>query len=102
MNPISHSVRFPIGARYINRQVLGIFLAALAVLMSIALGDRLIRFLEQAASGGIPGDLVLYLLLLRMPEMFQLVLPFFSILPCSWVWGACIPVKKWLCCAAAA
>jgi lipopolysaccharide export system permease protein len=76
MNRISHSVRFPIGARYINRQVLGIFLAALAVLMSIALGDRLIRFLEQAASGGIPGDLVLYLLLLRMPEMFQLVLPF--------------------------
>ena len=69
-------VRFPIGAWYINRQVLGIFLAALAVLMSVALGDRLIRFLEQAASGGIPGNQVLYLLLLRVPEMIQLVLPF--------------------------
>jgi lipopolysaccharide export system permease protein len=76
MQRIPSFFRFPIGARYINRQVAGIFLAALAVLMSIALGDRLIRFLEQAATGGIPGDLVLYLLLLRVPEMLQLVLPF--------------------------
>lgn len=76
MHWISTYFCFPIGARYINRQVLGIFLAALTVLMSIALGDRLIRFLEQATSGGIPGDLILYLLLLRVPEMIQLVLPF--------------------------
>ena len=66
----------PIGARYLNSQVLGIFVAALAVLLSIALGDRLIRLMDQAASGGIPGDLVLYLVMLRLPEMLQLVLPF--------------------------
>ena len=36
----------PVGTRYINRQVLGIF-AALAILLSIALGDQLIQFLEK-------------------------------------------------------
>ena len=76
MDWISRHIHLPVGARYINRQVLGIFVAALAVLLSIALGDRLIRFLERAASGGLPGDLVLYLLFLRVPEMLQLVLPF--------------------------
>ena len=66
----------PLGARYINRQVLGIFLAALAVLLSIAMGDKLIQFMEKAASGNIPADRVLYIVMLRMPEMIQLVLPF--------------------------
>ena len=66
----------PVGARYINRQVLGIFFAALAILLSIALGDRLIQFLEKAAAGNIPADRVFYIVLLRMPELVQLVLPF--------------------------
>ena len=66
----------PVGARYINRQVLGIFLAALTILLSIALGDKLIQFLEKAAAGSIPTDRVFYIVLLRMPELVQLVLPF--------------------------
>ena len=66
----------PVGARYINRQVLGIFLAALTILLSIALGDKLIQFLEKAAAGNIPADRVFYIVLLRMPELVQLVLPF--------------------------
>lgn len=66
----------PVGARYINRQVFGIFFAALAILLSIALGDKLIQFLEKAAAGSIPADLVFYIVLLRMPELIQLVLPF--------------------------
>lgn len=66
----------PVGAHYINRQVLGIFIAALVVLLSIALGDRLIQLLEKAAAGNIPADRVLYIVALRMPEMIQLVLPF--------------------------
>ena len=66
----------PMGARYINRQVLGIFLAALAILLSIALGDKLIQFLEKAAAGNIPANRVFYIVLLRMPELIQLVLPF--------------------------
>lgn len=66
----------PVGARYINRQVLGIFLVALSILLSIALGDRLIQFLEKAAAGNIPADRVFYIVLLRMPELIQVVLPF--------------------------
>ena len=44
----------PLGARYINRQVVGIFLAALAVLLTITLGDKLIQLMEKAAAGDIP------------------------------------------------
>ena len=44
----------PVGSRYINRQVLGIFLAAPTILLSIALGDKLIQFLEKAAAGTFP------------------------------------------------
>ena len=66
----------PLGARYINRQVLGIFLAALAVLLSIALGDKLIQLLEKAATGNIPANKVLYIVMLRIPELAQTVVPF--------------------------
>ena len=66
----------PMGARYINRQVLGIFLAALAVLLTIALGDKLIQLLEKAAAGNIPADKVFYIVMLRVPELAQVVLPF--------------------------
>ncbi|NCF45398.1 MAG: LPS export ABC transporter permease LptF [Proteobacteria bacterium] len=66
----------PVGARYINRQVLAIFLVALSVLLSVALGDRLIEFLQKAAAGNIPADRVFYIVLLRMPELIQVVLPF--------------------------
>ena len=66
----------PLGARYINRQVLGIFLAALAVLLSIALGDKLIQLLEKAATGNIPANKVLYIVMLRIPELAQTVMPF--------------------------
>ena len=66
----------PMGARYINRQVLGIFLAALAVLLTIALGDKLIQLLEKAAAGNIPADKVFYIVMLRVPELAQVVIPF--------------------------
>ena len=65
----------PLGARYINRQVLGIFLAALAVLLSIALGDKLIQLLAKAATGNIPANKVLYIVMLRIPELAQTVVP---------------------------
>jgi len=66
----------PLGALYINRQVLSIFLAALAILLSIALGDKLIQLLEKAAAGNIPADQVLYIVSLRIPELAQMVMPF--------------------------
>ena len=62
-------------ARYINRQLLSAFAVTLAVLVAIALGDRLIRFFEKASIGGIPGDMVLFLVMLRMPELLQIIIP---------------------------
>ena len=40
------------------------------------MGDKLIHFLEKAAIGQLPGHMVLYVVLLRMPGILQLVIPF--------------------------
>ena len=66
----------PLGALYINRQVLSVFLATLAILLSIALGDKLIQLLEKAVTGNIPSNQVMYIVSLRIPELAQMVMPF--------------------------
>ncbi|MDB2594968.1 LPS export ABC transporter permease LptF [Pseudomonadales bacterium] len=63
-------------ARYITKQLLTVFAISLAVIFSIAMGDKLIHFLEKAAIGQLPGHMVLYVVLLRMPGILQLVIPF--------------------------
>ena len=65
----------PLGALYINRQVLSVFLTSLVILLSIALGDKLIQLLEKAVTGNIPSNQVMYIVSLRIPELAQLVMP---------------------------
>ena len=65
----------PLGALYINRQVLSVFLTTLVILLSIALGDKLIQLLEKAATGNVPSNQVMYIVSLRIPELAQLVMP---------------------------
>ena len=40
------------------------------------MGDKLIHFLEKAAIGQLPGHMVFYVVMLRMPGILQLVIPF--------------------------
>ena len=40
------------------------------------MGDKLIHFLEKAAIGQLPGHMVCYVVMLRMPGILQLVIPF--------------------------
>jgi lipopolysaccharide export system permease protein len=63
-------------ARYITKQLLTVFAISLALIFSIAMGDKLIHFLEKAAIGQLPGHMVLYVVMLRMPGILQLVIPF--------------------------
>lgn len=53
-----------------------VFSVALLVILVIAMGDKLIHFLEKAAVGQLPGKMVLYVVMLRMPSILQLVMPF--------------------------
>lgn len=61
--------------RYLSREVLQISAAITLVLLLIFLSSRLIRFLEQAASGGLSPELVASMILWRVPSALELILP---------------------------
>ena len=65
-----------IAFRYVNREVLAIFLVALAMLLLVALGGRFISYLQEAAMGKFTGTTVLIIMAYRLPEFVQLVAPF--------------------------
>ena len=61
--------------RYLTREILVTTGTITCVLLVIFLSSRLVRFLEQAASGGLPIDLVWALVLWRIPSSLELILP---------------------------
>ncbi|MDY6828921.1 MAG: LPS export ABC transporter permease LptF [Pseudomonadota bacterium] len=61
--------------RYSLRQILAATAGISLVLMLVVLSSRFGRFLEDAAAGRLPADLVLTLLALRIPGMIELILP---------------------------
>ena len=61
--------------RYLFREVLQVFAAVLAVLLLIYVSNRFVRYLAQAASGYISGDLILELMLLKLAENLSILLP---------------------------
>ena len=64
------------GFKYINGRVLPIFLIALSITVAILVGERLIHFLEKAATGGVPPQAIFLLVAFRLSELLQLVIPF--------------------------
>ena len=66
----------PVAARYINRELLLVFVVTLLVVTVIAVGGRFIGYLQDAAVGKYAAESLLTLLLLRLPEFMQLLLPF--------------------------
>ncbi|MEM1433061.1 MAG: LPS export ABC transporter permease LptF [Pseudomonadota bacterium] len=63
-------------ARYLNRELLSVFLVVLAVLLVMAMGGRFIGYLQEAAAGKFNAGNLLLLLGYRLPEFAQLLLPF--------------------------
>ncbi|KAB7628339.1 LPS export ABC transporter permease LptF [Alkalilimnicola sp. S0819] len=68
-------MRLSIVARYLIREVVQAWLAVTLVLVAVLLTNRLVRFLAEAASGEIPGDVVLALLGYKALSHLGLVLP---------------------------
>lgn len=66
----------PILYRYIMRELLLVFIVTSVVLLLIGLGGRFIGYLQDAALGKFAADALVPLLVLRLPEFFQLTLPF--------------------------
>jgi lipopolysaccharide export system permease protein len=65
-----------IAARYLNRELVGIFAVTLAMLLLVAVGGRFIGYLQEAAMGRFTGATVLTIMYMRLPEFVQLVTPF--------------------------
>jgi lipopolysaccharide export system permease protein len=66
----------PILFRYVTRELVWVFLVVAVVILLIGMGGRFIGYLQDAAMGKFPGQAVLTIMLLRLPEFLQLVLPF--------------------------
>lgn len=65
-----------VAARYINRELLSVLAVVVLVLLVVALGGRFVGYLQEAALGKYPGDSLLTIIWLRLPEFLQQLLPF--------------------------
>lgn len=65
-----------VAARYVNRELVAIFIVTLVMLLLVAVGGRFISYLQEAALGRFTGATVLTIMGLRMPEFIQQVAPF--------------------------
>ena len=63
-------------ARYAFRELLGVFVVVGLVLLLIGLGGRFIGYLQDAALGKYAADVLFTLMVYRLPEFLQLILPF--------------------------
>lgn len=61
--------------RYLAKEVYSTAFAVTLVLVLVFLGNQTVRFLSQAATGGIPASVVLHLILLELPYLLGLLLP---------------------------
>jgi lipopolysaccharide export system permease protein len=61
--------------RYLAKEVFVTLLALIIILMFIIISNQLVGYLNRAASGRIPGILVLKLLFLEMPNLLTVLLP---------------------------
>lgn len=64
-----------IAHRYLFREVSQVFVAMMAVLLLIYVSNRFVRYLAQAASGYISGDLISELVLLKLAENLAILMP---------------------------
>ncbi|MFE8069487.1 LPS export ABC transporter permease LptF [Marinobacteraceae bacterium S3BR75-40.1] len=61
--------------RYLTRQVLVGMLAVTGVLLLVFMSGRFIKYLGQAASGELSGDVLFAIMAYRLPDFLELILP---------------------------
>ena len=72
-----------IAQRYINKELIGLFLLIMGFLLLVVVGGRLLNYLEEASLGMLTGTLAVMFIVYRLPEFLQLVAPiamFFAVL----------------------
>jgi lipopolysaccharide export system permease protein len=61
--------------RYLAKEVFLTLASLTAILMLIFLSNQLVQYLNRAASGGIPGVIIMKLMMLEVPNLIGLLLP---------------------------
>jgi len=61
--------------RYLAKEVFLTLIALTSILMLIFLSNQLIQYLNRAASGTIPGMIILKLMMLELPSLMSLLIP---------------------------
>ena len=64
-----------IAERYVAREIAGVFVAVLAVLLFVYAASRFVRLLGDAAAGRLPGDVVLQLVFVKLSTGLGVLLP---------------------------
>jgi lipopolysaccharide export system permease protein len=62
--------------RYLLKEVFTTLVALTAILLLIFMSNQVVIYLNRAASGGIPGMLIMQLMILELPMFLSLLLPF--------------------------
>ena len=71
--------------RYLTKEILHTFFGVMAVVLLIALSNKLVRLISKAASGEIAPDLLFQMIFFQIPELLAFLLPvglFLAILLC--------------------
>ncbi|RUR19975.1 LPS export ABC transporter permease LptF [Legionella sp. km535] len=61
--------------RYLTKEVFLTLVALTAILMLIFMSNQFVQYLNRAASGNIPGVIIMKLMMLEMPNLMGLLLP---------------------------
>ena len=64
-----------IAERYVAREIAGVFVAVLAVLLFVYAASRFVRLLSEAAAGRLPGDVVVQLVFVKLSTGLGVLLP---------------------------
>lgn len=65
-----------VAARYLNRELVSVFVVVVLVLLTVALGGRFIGYLQDAALGKYAAESLMSIMWMRLPEFLQQLLPF--------------------------
>ena len=65
-----------IAQRYVSRELIILFSFILAFLLIVVVGGRFLSYLEEASLGALASSTAVFLIFYRLPEFFQIVLPF--------------------------
>ena len=61
--------------RYLSKQILQVMAAVTLILLVVALTSRFIQYLSQAVAGELASDILLLLMLYRLPDFLLVILP---------------------------